>query len=115
MITADLRDVAQVRALVDAAVDATVRLDIMINNAGLSFPASILDGEPEEWRAMLENDTIRVTNVMPGAIAWAYGKLYQSSGGRRRALPAWLRYYNQQRPHRSLSMATPMTRLQEAR
>ena len=46
---------------------------------------------------------------------WAYGKTYQTSGGRRRALPAWLRYYNEQRPHRSLAMKTPRQRLREIR
>jgi transposase InsO family protein len=44
---------------------------------------------------------------------WAYGKLYQTSAGRRRALPAWLRYYNEDRPHRSLAMKTPMARMLE--
>jgi len=138
VITADVRDVAQMRGLVDAAVEATGRLDIMVNNAGLSYPASIIDGEPEEWRAMLEtnvlallvgcqaavramrscqadgqivnissiaaqrrdsgvygstkhavnaisatlraeleNDTIRVTNVMPGAIATNFARNFE--------------------------------------
>ncbi len=45
---------------------------------------------------------------------WAYGRPYRTSGGRRRALPAWLRYYNQHRPHRALGMITPWARLQEA-
>lgn len=135
VITGDVRDVATVRSLIDSAVDATGRLDIMVNNAGLSYPASIIDGEPEEWRSMLEtnilallvgcqaavkamrscgaegqivnissvaaqrsnsgvygstkhavssissslreeleNDTIRVTNVMPGAIATNFAR-----------------------------------------
>jgi NADP-dependent 3-hydroxy acid dehydrogenase YdfG len=138
VITADVRDVEQVRALVDAAVDSTGRLDIMVNNAGLSYPASILEGDPEEWRSMLEtnvlallvgcqsavramricgaeghvvnissvaaerrnsgvygstkhavnaisatlreeleNDTIRVTNVMPGAIATNFARNFE--------------------------------------
>lgn len=42
---------------------------------------------------------------------WAYGKLYKTSAGRRRALPAWLRYYNGHRPHRALGMRSPMDRL----
>lgn len=36
VVTADVRDVAQLRGLIDAAVAATGRLDIMVNNAGLS-------------------------------------------------------------------------------
>ena len=30
----------------------------MVNNAGLSYPAPILDGDPEEWRAMFETNVI---------------------------------------------------------
>jgi len=58
VVVADLRDVAQVRALVDTAVGETGRLDIMVNNAGLSYPAPILDGDPEEWRSMLETNIL---------------------------------------------------------
>lgn len=45
---------------------------------------------------------------------WAYGKLYKTSAGRRRALPAWLRYYNEDRPHRALGMRPPKDRLKRA-
>jgi transposase InsO family protein len=45
---------------------------------------------------------------------WAYGKTYETSAGRRRALPSWLRYYNERRPHRALGMNPPMARLQTA-
>src|SRR5271170_1109610 len=50
----DARDVKQVQGLVDKAVKATGRLDIMVNNAGLEFPSSIVEGNPEHWREMLE-------------------------------------------------------------
>jgi transposase InsO family protein len=42
---------------------------------------------------------------------WAYGKPYKTSAGRRRALPAWLRYYNHLRPHRAIGMRSPIARL----
>jgi NADP-dependent 3-hydroxy acid dehydrogenase YdfG len=58
VVVADLRDVGQVQGLVDAAVRETGRLDIMVNNAGLSYPAPIVDGDPEEWRAMLETNVL---------------------------------------------------------
>jgi len=45
---------------------------------------------------------------------WAYGKVYQTSAGRKRALPAWLRYYNDLRPHRALEMKSPRAQLQAA-
>lgn len=60
VITADVRNVAQVRGLVDAAIDATGRLDIMVNNAGLEYPGTILEGDPEEWRTMLETNVLAV-------------------------------------------------------
>ena len=58
VITADVRDVTQVRGLIDAAVAATGRLDIMVNNAGLEYPAPIIEGDPEEWRTMLETNVL---------------------------------------------------------
>lgn len=54
VVTMDARDIHQVRGLVDQAVKATGRIDIMVNNAGLEFPSSIVDGDPEQWREMLE-------------------------------------------------------------
>ena len=38
---------------------------------------------------------------------WAYGRTYQTSNQRTRALPKWVRYYNDERPHRSLAGITP--------
>jgi NADP-dependent 3-hydroxy acid dehydrogenase YdfG len=57
-VALDVRDVQQVRQLVDRALQETARVDIMVNNAGLSYPAPIVDGEPEEWRAMLETNVL---------------------------------------------------------
>ena len=58
VMTADVRDPPQVEQLVVTAVKQTGRLDIMVNNAGLEFPSTILDGKPEEWRAMLETNVL---------------------------------------------------------
>jgi NADP-dependent 3-hydroxy acid dehydrogenase YdfG len=58
VITADVREVAQVRGAVDQAVAETGRLDIMVNNAGVSYPAPILEGDPEQWRTMLETNVL---------------------------------------------------------
>jgi NADP-dependent 3-hydroxy acid dehydrogenase YdfG len=54
----DVRDVKQMQSLVASAVAETGRLDVMVNNAGLSYPSSIADGEPEHWREMLETNVL---------------------------------------------------------
>ena len=54
----DVRDVAEARALVDQAVSSTGRLDVMVNNAGVSYPEPIVDADPEHWRVMLETNVL---------------------------------------------------------
>jgi transposase InsO family protein len=41
-------------------------------------------------------------------------RAYRTSNQRTRALPKWIRYYNEDRPHRSLGMLTPSLRAQRA-
>ncbi len=54
----DVRDVSALRGFVDEALRRTGRLDVMVNNAGLSHPGSIIDGDPEQWRVMLETNVL---------------------------------------------------------
>ncbi len=54
----DVRSVDDVRGLVDRAVAVTGRLDIMVNNAGVSYPSAIADADPEHWRIMLETNVL---------------------------------------------------------
>jgi transposase InsO family protein len=42
---------------------------------------------------------------------WAYGQRYRNSHARAQALPIWLRHYNYNRNHSSLSNRSPITRL----
>jgi NADP-dependent 3-hydroxy acid dehydrogenase YdfG len=58
VLVADIRQAEAVPALVDLAVAQTGRLDIMVNNAGLSHPEPIVEGDPEHWRAMLETNVL---------------------------------------------------------
>ena len=58
IFTADIQDVQQVRKLVSSAVDKTGRLDIMVNCAGVSYSGSIIEGDVEKWRSMLETNIL---------------------------------------------------------
>ncbi len=42
---------------------------------------------------------------------WAYAVPYADSAQRRAALPPWLRFYNEERPHASLHRQAPLSRL----
>ncbi len=58
VVALDVREVGAVRELVERAARETGRLDVMVNNAGVSFPAPIVDGDPEQWRTMLETNVL---------------------------------------------------------
>lgn len=47
-------------------------------------------------------------------MGWAYKRSYRTSNQRAKALPKWLRYYNEQRPHRALGMIPPKARIRRA-
>jgi pteridine reductase len=54
---AELRDPAQIRATVDAAVARFSRLDILVNNAGRYETAALENLTVEQWDAMFETNT----------------------------------------------------------
>ena len=58
VVGVDVRDIGQLQELVAGALRETGRLDIMVNNAGLSYPGAIADADPEHWREMLETNVL---------------------------------------------------------
>src|SRR5262245_5772039 len=58
VVSMDVREPKHVQDLVARAVRETGRLDVMVNNAGLSYPTPIVDGDPDEWRSMLETNVL---------------------------------------------------------
>ena len=53
-VAAELRDPGAVEGLIDRAMADTGRLDVMVNNAAVSFRGPLADGDPAAWREMLE-------------------------------------------------------------
>ena len=45
---------------------------------------------------------------------WAYALIYPTSSHRARALPGWLRWYNNHRPHGSIGAHPPISRVSHA-
>lgn len=78
VVILDVRDGEALRGLVDGAADETGRLDVMVNNAGLSHPGPIVDQEPDQWREMLE---INVLALLVGCQAAIRAMRRTASGG----------------------------------
>ncbi len=86
----DVRDPVSIAGLVDRAVKETGKLNIMVNNAGLSYPDSIATGKFEHWREMFETNVLGLLAGAQAAIkAMRKGKFeghivnISSIGGRR--------------------------------
>ena len=65
------------------------------------------------YRPQTNGKAERFIRTMLGG--WAYGAIYGNSQERHQALAGWLDYYNQQRPHGSLSHQPPIARLEALR
>jgi meso-butanediol dehydrogenase/(S,S)-butanediol dehydrogenase/diacetyl reductase len=73
----DVRDRAQVEALIDEAVDRFGRLDVLFNNAGSGVLGQTPDIDPEQWRDLFELD---VHAIFYGCRA-AIPQMRKSGGG----------------------------------
>ena len=69
VVLLDVRDADALTALVDRATDETGRLDVMVNNAGLSYPGPIADQTVDQWREMLEVNVLALLVGSQAAIA----------------------------------------------
>ena len=54
----DINEKGRIAALVQQALDESQRLDIMVNNAGLEYPGSIIDGDMDKWREMVDTNIL---------------------------------------------------------
>ena len=79
-VSLDVRDEAQVKAAVAAAVGHYGRLDILVNNAGIGYLISpIVDTSAEHWRAVLE---VNLTGAFLCTRHAAAQMIAQGEGGR---------------------------------
>jgi 3-oxoacyl-[acyl-carrier protein] reductase len=63
----NVRDDADVRALVAAAIDDMGRIDVVINNAGLGGEVDVVDMTDDQWTAVLDitlNSVFRMTRAV---------------------------------------------------
>lgn len=75
--TVDVRDAAQVQALVDAAHQELGRIDYMFNNAGVNVCAEIRDTTLEDWNRLID---VNLRGVIHGVHA-AYPVMCQQGFG----------------------------------
>ncbi len=60
-VVCDVTDEVQVQAMVDAAIDAHGRLDVLVNNAGLGGTAELVEMTDEQWDKVID---ITLTGTM---------------------------------------------------
>jgi NADP-dependent 3-hydroxy acid dehydrogenase YdfG len=76
-VRTDVTDIGQVRRLVDGAVEAHGRIDVIVNNAGL-MPQSLLErGRIEDWDRMID---VNLKGVLYGIAAALPHMIRQKSG-----------------------------------
>jgi NADP-dependent 3-hydroxy acid dehydrogenase YdfG len=83
--TTDVTDRAQVKALVDAAVETFGRVDVMLNNAGLMQQSPLERLKVDEWDNMVD---INIKGVLYG-IAAALPHMQRQKAGQSSMSPRW--------------------------
>lgn len=77
-VEADVTDYQAVEELVDSAIEEFGRLDVMVNNAGMTIIDKATDLSPEEWRQVIDVD---LTGVFFGSQVAGRQMIEQDSGG----------------------------------
>ena len=75
-VAVDVRERAQVRAMLDKAADAFGRVDVLFNNAGVAQTRPFLDITEEDWRFITDVNALGVLIGMQEAV-----KTFQRQGG----------------------------------
>jgi NADP-dependent 3-hydroxy acid dehydrogenase YdfG len=67
-VPADVTDVLACRTAIDGAAEQLGGLDGVVNAAGVVFPGSVADADPDGWRAMVEVNLLGVLHVTQACI-----------------------------------------------
>jgi len=67
-IEADVRNIAQVEAMIQEAIRHFGRLDILVNNAGIVRDRTLKKLSPEDWQAVIDTNLTGVYNVSKAAM-----------------------------------------------
>lgn len=67
VIGADVRDIAQVEAMIQETVRRFGRLDILVNNAGIVRDRTLKKLPPEDWQVVIDTNLTGVYNVSKAA------------------------------------------------
>jgi meso-butanediol dehydrogenase/(S,S)-butanediol dehydrogenase/diacetyl reductase len=78
-VQADIKERAEVRAAVDATVEAFGRLDVVFNNAGFNKPMRLLDVTEENWRSIMD---VNALGTLIGIQEAAKQMIAQGGGGK---------------------------------
>ncbi|GAA0424555.1 SDR family NAD(P)-dependent oxidoreductase [Streptomyces luteireticuli] len=81
VVPADLGDQAQARQAVDEAARRLGRLDVLVNSAGHVARGAVEEGDPEEWRRMVDLNLTAVLHTSQAALPHLLGAVADGPRG----------------------------------